>query len=66
MTCSYMHTHTLPSRGIETTHPHFEGRARWGVDLVKSGYSNVDENGHGTHVAGTTWIVGPWMGIYDS
>ncbi|KAI0526000.1 oryzin precursor [Xylaria bambusicola] len=39
--------------GIFTDHPEFEGRASWGPSFV-SGDENptVDENGHGTHVAG--------------
>ncbi|KAK5628293.1 hypothetical protein RRF57_004008 [Xylaria bambusicola] len=39
--------------GIYTDHPEFEGRASWGASFV-SGDENptVDENGHGTHVAG--------------
>ena len=37
--------------GIETTHPDFEGRARWGGNWA--GGANTDCNGHGTHVAGT-------------
>jgi subtilisin family serine protease len=40
--------------GIYTAHPEFEGRATWGPSFV-TGDANptVDENGHGTHVAGT-------------
>ncbi|KAJ3089506.1 hypothetical protein HK102_006239 [Quaeritorhiza haematococci] len=37
--------------GIDITHPDFEGRAVWGANLVDE--VNTDENGHGTHTAGT-------------
>lgn len=37
--------------GVETEHPEFEGRARWGLNLV-SNSPNRDEHGHGTHCAG--------------
>jgi subtilisin family serine protease len=44
--------------GIRTTHVDFGGRAVWGRDCIGTG---VDDNGHGTHVAGTvggaTWGV---------
>lgn len=44
--------------GIRTTHVDFQGRAVWGQDCIGTG---VDDNGHGTHVAGTvgsaTWGV---------
>ncbi|KAI9293870.1 putative subtilisin-like protease precursor [Neoconidiobolus thromboides FSU 785] len=39
--------------GILTTHPEFEGRARFGARFA--GKNNDDEHGHGTHCAG---IVG--------
>lgn len=37
--------------GIRITHTDFEGRASWGYNAVNS--NNTDNNGHGTHVAGT-------------
>ncbi|KAL1924018.1 uncharacterized protein VTP21DRAFT_7053 [Calcarisporiella thermophila] len=37
--------------GIYTSHPEFEGRARWGATFAPDG--DKDLNGHGTHVAGT-------------
>ncbi|KAG5637820.1 hypothetical protein H0H81_003091 [Sphagnurus paluster] len=37
--------------GVRTTHVQFGGRARWGATF--GGYIDADENGHGTHVAGT-------------
>lgn len=36
--------------GINIDHEDFEGRARWGTTF--SGFSQQDEYGHGTHVAG--------------
>ncbi|KXN66392.1 subtilisin-like protein [Conidiobolus coronatus NRRL 28638] len=38
--------------GINIAHEEFEGRARWGVTIVKNA-TNTDNNGHGTHCAGT-------------
>ncbi|KAF9301707.1 hypothetical protein BGZ74_006361 [Mortierella antarctica] len=38
--------------GINTNHVEFEGRATMGANFINSS-SNTDENGHGTHVAGT-------------
>ncbi|CBX94054.1 hypothetical protein IAQ61_003928 [Plenodomus lingam] len=38
--------------GVETTHPEFEGRATFLANFAGDG-TNVDGNGHGTHVAGT-------------
>ncbi|KAI1755152.1 oryzin precursor [Xylaria castorea] len=39
--------------GIYTDHPEFEGRATWGNSFVADDQKPmVDENGHGTHVAG--------------
>ncbi|KAJ9072065.1 hypothetical protein DSO57_1031009 [Entomophthora muscae] len=37
--------------GIDIHHPEFQGRARWGANFVH-GSPNMDETGHGTHVAG--------------
>ncbi|TGJ83695.1 hypothetical protein E0Z10_g5064 [Xylaria hypoxylon] len=40
--------------GIFVDHPEFEGRASWGPSFVANDAKpTVDENGHGTHVAGT-------------
>ena len=40
--------------GIYVDHPEFEGRATWGPSFVANDAKpKVDENGHGTHVAGT-------------
>ncbi|MEM9383463.1 MAG: S8 family peptidase [Pseudomonadota bacterium] len=45
--------------GIRTSHVDYAGRAVWGADCIGTGLS--DNNGHGTHVAGTvgsaTWGV---------
>ncbi|EOA87849.1 uncharacterized protein SETTUDRAFT_39300 [Exserohilum turcica Et28A] len=38
--------------GVRITHNDFEGRAIWGFNAV-SGTANADNDGHGTHVAGT-------------
>ncbi|KAK3830637.1 MAG: peptidase S8/S53 domain-containing protein [Linnemannia gamsii] len=38
--------------GVLTTHTDFGGRAVWGANFI-SGSPNTDQNGHGTHVAGT-------------
>lgn len=39
--------------GIFIEHPEFEGRATWGTSFVADDQKpTVDENGHGTHVAG--------------
>jgi subtilisin family serine protease len=39
--------------GILTTHPDFEGRAFFGADFTGTKPNGGDDNGHGTHVAGT-------------
>lgn len=39
--------------GIYTQHTEFEGRATWGFDAVNSPSPQTDQNGHGTHCAGT-------------
>ena len=41
-------------RGIDLTHPEFEGRAKMGTDTVDNPPRDDDPNGHGTHVAGKT------------
>ncbi|KAF9179166.1 hypothetical protein BGZ51_007161 [Haplosporangium sp. Z 767] len=38
--------------GIYVGHSEFGGRASWGANFI-SGSADIDENGHGTHVAGT-------------
>jgi len=48
--------------GILTTHPDFGGRAYFGVNYA--GGSNTDQNGHGTHCAGT--VGGTTSGIAKS
>lgn len=45
--------------GILLTHTEFSGRAVWGYNAVDSIRS--DNNGHGTHCAGT--IGGSWVGV---
>ncbi|RVD93441.1 subtilisin ase 1 [Tubulinosema ratisbonensis] len=46
--------------GIEKNHDEFEDRAEFGINLVEDS-KNTDENGHGTHVAGT--IAGKNVGV---
>lgn len=46
--------------GVNTNHVEFEGRARWGINLVK-GSPNIDDVGHGSHVAGI--IAGKTVGV---
>ena len=36
--------------GIETSHPDFSGRAKFGVSFIEDDYEDLD--GHGTSVAG--------------
>ncbi|MEU6845013.1 S8 family peptidase [Streptomyces sp. NPDC046716] len=47
--------------GIRTTHEDFGGRASSGWDFVDNDAVAQDENGHGTHVAGT--VVGTEYGV---
>lgn len=46
--------------GIKVEHPDFEGRASWGISIPQP-YTQIDEKGHGSHVAGT--IGGKTYGI---
>lgn len=39
--------------GIFVAHPEFGGRAVFGANFVDGSTNDTDENGHGTHVAGT-------------
>ncbi|CAG83823.1 YALI0A09262p [Yarrowia lipolytica CLIB122] len=48
--------------GIRTSHKMFEGRASWGANFADN--QNVDNAGHGTHVAGT--IGGAGYGVSPS
>jgi cerevisin len=38
--------------GVYTAHVDFEGRAKWGI-TTPAGDTDEDQNGHGTHCAGT-------------
>ncbi|KFY16913.1 hypothetical protein V492_01021 [Pseudogymnoascus sp. VKM F-4246] len=46
--------------GIYIEHDEFEGRATWGKNFIE-GSEDTDENGHGTHCAGT--IAGASYGV---
>ncbi|KAF9282072.1 hypothetical protein BGZ68_006221 [Mortierella alpina] len=46
--------------GVYIEHNEFEGRASWGANFI-TGSEDTDENGHGTHVAGT--IGGATYGV---
>ncbi|TAQ90808.1 hypothetical protein B7494_g881 [Chlorociboria aeruginascens] len=48
--------------GIRTTHTEFGGRAAWGTNFINT--NNTDENGHGSHVAGT--VGGMTFGVAKS
>ncbi|CAE6469164.1 unnamed protein product [Rhizoctonia solani] len=50
---------TLIWKGVKTEHECFGGRAKWGA--VFGGYNMTDDNGHGTHTAGT--VIGNYYGI---
>ncbi|EPS39484.1 hypothetical protein H072_6692 [Dactylellina haptotyla CBS 200.50] len=47
--------------GIQVSHNEFEGRASWGYDFITNSPTGQDENGHGTHCAGT--IGGKTYGV---
>lgn len=50
--------------GIRLTHAEFGGRAVTGFDAITAGGTAVDQNGHGTHVAGT--VGGATYGVAKS
>ncbi|KAI0007489.1 subtilisin-like protein [Xylariaceae sp. FL0662B] len=49
--------------GIRVTHKEFSGRAIWGKNFIQ-GSQDVDDNGHGTHTAGT--VGGNTVGVDNS
>lgn len=38
--------------GVDLTHPEFEGRLVEGINIIEPGRQPIDDDGHGTHVAG--------------
>lgn len=44
--------HSFTDGGVYVDHKEFGGRARWGKSFGE-GLKDIDENGHGTHCAGT-------------
>lgn len=57
---SGVHAYVL-STGIRTTHNEFNGRASWAFTASDINDGNNDDNGHGTHMAGT--LAGNSYGI---
>ncbi|EEP80615.1 conserved hypothetical protein [Uncinocarpus reesii 1704] len=45
--------------GVDISHPEFEGRATWGINVADN--VNTDQHGHGTHTAGT--LAGKTYGV---
>lgn len=44
--------------GLDASHPEFSGRVVSGYDFIQNDPNPQDENGHGTHVAGTVGAIG--------
>ncbi|KNE72903.1 hypothetical protein AMAG_20630 [Allomyces macrogynus ATCC 38327] len=55
--------HYVLDTGIYLEHNEFEGRARWGTNVVANS-TDTDENGHGTFVSGI--IGGKTYGVYKA
>ena len=49
--------------GIDLTHPDLEANIKGGVNTVNPNKSANDDNGHGTHVAGTAAAVNNTIGV---
>ena len=49
--------------GVDATHPEFAGRMVPGRDFISGGNGFLDENSHGTHVAGTIAAANNFIGV---
>lgn len=49
--------------GIDTNHPDLQGNIKGGINTISSRKSYQDDNGHGTHVAGTIAAIDNTIGV---